>query len=62
MTIELNLSGTQEEMDYLFDNHNVRLFEKRGDKWYIMLRHNNNPFKRVRTIKGLLKKLGDSKK
>lgn len=57
MTIELNLSGTQEEMNYLFDNHNVRFFEKRGDKWHIILRHNNNQFKRVRTINGLLKKL-----
>lgn len=59
MTIEVNVTGTQQEMEHLFNTQNIRFFsyeKEQKNKWFIIIRHNENIFKRVRTIKGLIKK------
>jgi hypothetical protein len=64
MTIELKLKGAHDEMERLFDTQNVKYYkcidEERGI-WHIVLRHDENKFNRVRTIKGLEKKLKNNK-
>jgi hypothetical protein len=62
MTIEVNVTGTQQEMEHLFDSQNIRFYsyEKEKNKWFIVIRHNDNIFKRVRTIKGLIKKFSQT--
>lgn len=61
MTIQVFVKGTSAEMDKLFDTRNIRYFHQVGDKWCIGIRHNENIFKRVRTIKGLEKKFASYK-
>lgn len=63
MTIEVNVTGTQQEMEHLFDSQNIRYYsyeKEKKNKWFIVIRHNDNIFKRVRTIKGLIKKFSQT--
>jgi len=62
MTIEKTVTGTQKEMEFLFDNYNIRFYVKINDKWKIIIRHKENIFKRVRTIKGIIKKFKNGEK
>lgn len=63
-TVRVYVKGTQEEFDDLFIKANVRFGEYNNGKWVVDLRLpevdlKKNPYRyyRIRTIKGLLKKL-----
>ncbi len=50
MTIEVNVTGTQQEMEHLFNSQNIRYYEYEKEekcKWFIIIRNNENIFKRV---------------
>lgn len=64
MEITVNVRGTQEEFDKLFLQANVRFNEVKNNNWRLTLRlpefnDKENPYKyyRLKTIKGLLRKL-----
>jgi len=63
MTIQVNVTATQQEMEHLFNTQNIRYYEYEKEqkcKWFIIIRNNENIFKRVRTIKGLIKKFSQT--